>query len=123
MKKLSKWAVVASTTFLLDLTVFVILIGILGSAILANTISFLLSSTFNFALHRLWTFDSKAAVVQSLYRYIVWIISSSVLSSFFVIEFIAIGFDPGISKVVSAVLLLPINYHVGKLCIFSKKEE
>jgi len=112
-----KWAVVAGTTFLLDLLIFFSMISAINSILINNTLSFILSSIYNFTLHRKWTFKNNSAIYKNLAAYSISVSASMIvntillflLSSIYVVQ---------ISKISANFLMIPINYFLMKKLAF-----
>ncbi len=116
--KFFRWASVALLTFLTDIICFVVVNKISGSILISNTISFSFASFVNFCFHYFWTFKSILAPSKSMLRYFAWIVVSIIMSSA-LIEFIdSISIAVSQAKVLSSLILLPLNYTVGRKFIF-----
>ena len=117
MKIFLKWGVVAGATFTLDLILFAIFIRINSSIIFANSISFLLSSIFNFNAHQKWTFKIGGLNFNYFKRYVQSIFLSYILNTTFIFmnsTFLMLIY----SKVMSNLIMIPINFYLMRKYTF-----
>jgi putative flippase GtrA len=74
LKKLLKFGIVGGSSFVLFISIYTLFSYVLwpdASRTLLTFVSSLLSSIYNFSVHRLWTFRSRAFVGNALARYLV----------------------------------------------------
>ena len=116
-----RWALVGTTTTLVDYVLFVSLYGPIKSVFLANLISTSVAISLNYTAHHRWTFKSKQKHSRSGYRYILnltfwWIVSTSMIKIL-----VTYGFDPRVAKLAPLIFIVPINYFVLNYLVFKKK--
>ena len=116
-----RWALVGTTTTLVDYFLFVSLYGPIESVFLANLISTSVAIGLNYTTHHRWTFKSEQKHSRSGSRYILnltfwWIVSTSMIKIL-----LTYGFDPRVAKLAPLILIVPINYFVLNYLVFKKK--
>lgn len=119
-----RYVVIGGTSFAID---FLLLIGLHSSlgvnVILAATISYWTSITFNFLANRAWTFEVGE---QSIMKHLVAYLTLLAANYLFTIAIIAIGQQLGIhytvAKVVAVVIQMAWTYLVYKKVIFKSQE-
>ena len=104
-----KWGAVAGTTFVIDITLFITLLPKIDSLIILNTLTFLISTFFNFYAHKFWTFKRKAFVPSEVVRYLASIFLSLLLNSIFLICFNLFA-QVELSKIFANIVMVPINF-------------
>jgi putative flippase GtrA len=114
---------VGCVTVGIDWSIFVILYPRIGSVALTNLISGTFSTAFNYLAHHRWTFKGDRHHAQSGIRYAVWLLFAYVLNTTLVKVFIVAGISSGISKLLAAVIQMPISYAVLKLIVFKTAEK
>jgi putative flippase GtrA len=104
----------------IDWLVFVTLYPRIGSVALTNFISGCISTGFNYFAHHRWTFRGNQRYVQSGSRYALWLLLAYLLNTTVIKVFIVAGISSGASKLLAAVIQMPISYAVLKLFVFKK---
>ena len=120
-KSLIRWAVVGTTTTVIDYLTFVVLYTPTNSVFGANLVAAIAATSFNYLMHHKWTFRSKQQHTISGVKYLVnlsfwWLTSSLIIKSL-----IAIGIDARLAKLVPLIFIVPVNYFVLNRIVFSKK--
>lgn len=116
-----RWAIVGTTTFVIDYTLFIFLYGPINSVFAANFIAAGIATTLNYLSHHRWTFKSDENHSRSSLKYIAtlvfwWFIGTSILK-----VLIVTGIDPRLAKVVPVLVVTPFNYFVLNHLVFKKK--
>lgn len=118
-----KWAYVGSASLLLDISVFSLTFRILSSVLLANLLAAVISTSFNYSAHLFWTFESKTSHKESLAKYLfnilaLWLVSSTIIS-----VLVNSGFGPVNSKIISLLIVLPLNYFTLSKFVYREKSK
>lgn len=112
------WAIVGVTTIGLDFVIFLFTHLITHSIPISNFVSIVLSSVFNFFMHRLRTFRNPSnfknqANKYSFYQFIIWILGTQLI-----ILFIHLGASIEIAKLLPLLVIAPINYFALKNWVY-----
>ena len=115
-----RWFLVGLTTFTIDYVLFLICFGPIKSVLLANFISGLSSTSFNYFAHHSWTFKTDLARRSTSIRYIVnlayfWMISTLILKGL-----ISLDLSPRLAKLIPVLIITPFSYFVLKNLVFKK---
>jgi len=116
-----RWAVVGTTTTVIDYLIFIVLYTPTNSVFGANLVAAIVATSFNYLMHHKWTFRSNQQHTISGVKYLVnlsfwWLTSSLIIKSL-----IAIGIDARLAKLVPLIFIVPVNYFVLNRIVFSKK--
>ena len=114
-----RWLLVGFSTFLIDYFVFVNLYQ-QYSLLIANFISTSIAVSYNFSLHKYWTFDNSMSHFSAIIRYILAMLFNYLLNTSVVKLAFLIGLSPFIGKFLAAGISAPINYFVLRLFVFKK---
>ena len=104
-----KWGTVAGTTFVIDIMMFLALLPKIESLVALNTITFLISTVFNFYAHKFWTFRRKIFASSEVIRYLTSIFLSLLLNSIALIG-LNLFVQVEISKILANITMIPINF-------------
>jgi putative flippase GtrA len=115
-----RWAIVGTTTFIIDYTLFIFLYGPITSVFAANFVAAGIATTLNYLTHHRWTFKSDEDHSRSGAKYIAtlvfwWFIGTSILKLL-----IVTGLDPRLAKIVPVLIVTPFNYFVLNHLVFKK---
>lgn len=104
------WVIVGVLTISLDYLVFLISHWATGSVPISNFISIVLSSIFNFLMHRLRTFQNSShfknqALKYSIYQFVIWILGTQLI-----LLFIHLGASIEVAKLLPLVVIAPVNF-------------
>jgi putative flippase GtrA len=118
----TRWLIVGTTSLGIDIGGFALGLEISKSIFLANFIAATFSTSFNYLAHYFWTFNSKGNHGITILRYytnvfILWI-GSSLLIKLLVLNSI----DPIVAKVISLILILPLNFLTLKFFVYKESE-
>ena len=119
-----KWLVVGIFCFYIDYTIFLFLFTQTPFdkfVTVCNGLSMGSATIINYLLHKFWTFNSQKSRTSSLFPYLanffsIWIIGTLLLKLMLVS-----GVKPGIAKIGTALITLPISYLALRFYVFSLK--
>lgn len=115
-----RWFFVGVTSLTIDICGFVIGLEISKSVFVANFIAAILSTSFNYLAHYFWTFNTKGRHGRTILRYysnifILWI------GSLLLIQLLILNsLEPLVAKVLSLVLILPLNFFTQKFFVYKE---
>jgi putative flippase GtrA len=113
-----RWALVGSTTSVIDYLLFISLYSVINSVFIANFCAGLFSITFNYLAHYFWSFKSGVNHSKSGIKYLVNLLLfwsfGTVLLSFLITS----GIDPKIAKLIPIPLLAPLSFLSLKYFVF-----
>ncbi len=121
-----KYLIFGVLTTLVDFVISFLLYRLVNHHI-ANTAAWLGAVIFAYIVNKLFVFENKELGISALTREFVAFGGSRVLTlllqeGIFVLSVDILRFDKGITKIGASVLVVIINYFLGKL-IFSKKDK
>ena len=113
-----RWALVGTTTAVVDYLLFISLYSVIKSVFIANFCAGLFSLTFNYLAHYFWSFKSGVDHSKSGIKYLVnlllfWLLGTVLLSSL-----ITSGIDPKIAKLIPIPLIAPLSFLSLKYFVF-----
>ena len=118
---LVRWAVVGSTTTVVDYLIFINLYDATGSILGSNLVASVFATSLNYLAHHNWTFKSNQQHLNSGIKYLLntsfWLIVSSLIIK----SLLVAGIDPKVAKLVPLIFSVPINYFVLDKLVFGKK--
>ena len=114
-----KWVAVGLISLFIDTLTFTILFQSVGQVFLSNLISAIFSTSFNYAAHYFWTFNSNSKHKETLIKYMTNVTLIWLISSLFIIFLIEINFTPIHAKLLSLTIILPINFIILKRFIYN----
>ena len=118
-----RWFIVGVTSLAIDICGFALGLEISESIFVANFIAAILSTSFNYLAHYFWTFNSKGRHGRTILRYYLNILFLWIWSSLLIKLFILNGFGPLVAKVLSLVLILPLNFLTLKFLVYKKNQD
>lgn len=115
-----KFAVVGGLSLVADAGSLYVFHGLLriwlpAAVVLAFAVAFIV----NFGLNRIWSFESSTAVGQQLWRYLFLVLANLVLTVSLVQGLTWAGLPYLVSKVVTSIALVPLNYGISRKWIFT----
>ncbi len=118
-----RWALVGTTTAVIDYLLFVSFYSVIKSVFIANFCSGLLSLTFNYLAHHFWSFQSEVNHSKSGIKYLVnllifWFFGTVLLSTL-----ITSGIDPKIAKLIPIPLIAPLSFLSLKYFVFKGEKK
>lgn len=119
-EQLVKFCVVGASGYVVNLTVFAILLEVVGlHYISAAAGSFLVAVTNNYAWNRLWTFRAtRGHVVFQGLRFLVVSVFALLANLLVLTVLVALGLDEILAQATAIVLVTPVNFIGNKLWSF-----
>ena len=112
-----KWLFIASSTFCIDFIFFLLLNPLLGIWI-ANLVSLVTATVYNFFGHRNWTFRNSNLIRLTFARYFLIIALTYLFSTTLVKDLICWNVNPAFAKITSQIIFVPINYVLLRRIVF-----
>ena len=121
--QLAKFCTVGATGYIVNLTVYALLLDGLGlHYLLAALCSFLVAVTNNYTWNRLWTFrGQRGHVAYQGMRFFVVSLVALTANLLFLRLLVALGVGKILAQAVAIVLVTPLNFAGNKLWSFSPK--
>lgn len=113
---------VGGTSVSLDWTIFALVYLASNSILLSNTISIFLSSTFNFACHKRWTFQDKSNFRDKTGKYIFNQFMNYLVSTIFIKALSLSGVNPILLKPIVISIIAPANFLSLKYFVFASEK-
>ncbi len=117
-----RWAFVAATTFVLDTFLFASLYVFFNNVFIANSVSFLISTLYNFFFHKYWTYQGSDSFNSPSLRYFALLVVSFVINSILISIFLIINDSSVAAKVFASMITLVINYLGLRNFVFTKSQ-
>ena len=118
-----RWFIVGLTSLAIDICGFALGLEISESVFVANFIAAMLSTSFNYLAHYFWTFKSKGRHGKTILRYYLNIFLLWIGSSLLIKLLILNGYGPLVAKVLSLVLILPLNFLMLKFFVYKETRD
>lgn len=115
-----RWFLVGCGTVSIDWVAFVGLYPRIGSVPLTNLLSGSMAISFNYFVHRNWTFESNQRHTRSGVRYAIALFFLYLMNTMLLKGFIGAGVVPGVAKLAAAVIQTPVSYLVLKHMVFKR---
>ena len=115
-----RWALVGTTTTLIDYIIFISLYSVIYSVLIANFFAGLFSITFNYISHYFWSFKSASDHKQSGARFLINLVVIWSLGTVFLKVLISSGIDPHIAKIIPVLVSAPLSYLSLNYFVFKK---
>jgi putative flippase GtrA len=116
-----RWAIVGTTTVLIDYLIFIGMYSVITSVLVANFLAGLFSITFNYLAHYFWSFKSEADHGKSGSKYLLNLIIFWSLGTLLLKGLITAGIDPKIAKLIPIPFIAPLSFLSLKFFVFKKK--
>lgn len=112
------WVIVGVTTIALDFVLFLLTHSVTHSVTISNFVSVILSSIFNFFMHRLRTFQKTAdfraqAIKYCIYQFLIWLLGTKLI-----LIFIYLGVSLELAKLLPLLVIAPINFYSLKNWVY-----
>jgi len=117
-----RWAIIAATTFVLDTFLFTCLYLFFNQVFIANSVSFVISTLYNFFFHKHWTYQSSDSSNSPSLRYISLLVVSFFINSIFISIFLLFNHSSLASKVFASMITLVFNYVGLRNFVFTKSK-
>jgi putative flippase GtrA len=116
-----RWALVGTTTAVIDYFIFISMYSVITSVLIANFCAGLFSITFNYLAHYFWSFKSQADHSKSGVKYLVNLIIFWSAGTLLLKVLITAGIDPKIAKLIPIPFIAPLSFLSLKFYVFKKK--
>ena len=115
-----RWALVGSTTTIIDYIIFISLYSVITSVLVSNFFAGLASVSFNYAAHYFWSFKSRSDHKNAGIKYLINLITFWSISTLLLKILITSGFDPKIAKLMPIPIIAPLSFISLKFFVFKK---
>jgi len=115
-----RWALVGTVTFLIDYLLFLIIYSDNKSVYIANLCSGVISITFNYFAHYIWSFKSYSHHSRTGVKYLVNLILFWTLGTIFLKSLITIGLDAKYAKLIPIPVIAPLSFLSLKFFVFRR---
>ncbi len=116
-----RWALVGTTTVIIDYLIFISMYSVITSVLIANFFAGLFSITFNYLAHYFWSFKSQADHSNSGVKYLVNLLIFWSAGTLLLQVLITAGIDPKIAKLIPIPFIAPLSFLSLKFYVFKKK--
>jgi len=113
-----RWALVGTVTFLIDYVLFLAIYSANNSVYIANFCSGLVSITFNYLAHYIWSFKSNSNHSRAGAKYLVNLILFWILGTIFLKSLITIGLEAKYAKLIPIPIIAPLSFLSLKFFVF-----
>ncbi len=113
-----RWALVGTTTTLIDYIIFISLYSAIYSVLIANFFAGLFSITFNYISHYFWSFKSQSNHSKSGVKYLINLVFFWSIGTLLLKGLISTGIDPKIAKLLPILLIAPLSFLSLKFFVF-----
>ena len=117
---LLRWIIVGISTTVIDYIIFITLYSLITSVLISNFFSGLVSLSFNYTSHYLWSFKSQTDHRKAGLNYLINLIAFWSISTLILKILIAYGLDPIIAKLLPIPLIAPLSFISLKYFVFKK---
>ncbi len=117
--QIGRWILVGGASVSLDWAIFALVYIASNSILLSNTISIFLSSTFNFACHKRWTFQDNGKFSDRTRRYILNQFVNYLVSTVLIKTLSLSGVNPILLKPIVISIVAPVNFLSLKYFVFA----
>ena len=116
-----RWALVGTTTVIIDYLIFISMYSVITSVLIANFCAGLISITFNYLAHYFWSFKSQADHSKSGIKYLLNLVIFWSAGTLLLKVLITAGIDPKIAKLIPIPFIAPLSFLSLKFYVFKKK--
>jgi putative flippase GtrA len=115
-----RWALVGTTTTIIDYIIFILLYSVITSVLVANFCAGLASVSFNYAAHYFWSFKSRSDHTKAGIKYLINIMTFWSISTLMLKMLINTGLDPKIAKLIPIPIIAPLSFLSLRFLVFKK---
>jgi len=116
-KEIIKFSFSSLICFLIDYTVYILVLTISNNIILSNIIARIISSMTNFSINKNIVFKEKSNLKEQIIKYFSLVIIILLLNST-LLKMISYTINPYISKLLTELILFILSYNIQKKYIF-----
>lgn len=128
-KEIINYIVFGGLTTVVNVIVYFIFSRLFNvNEMISNEIAWILSVLFAYVTNKIFVFESKTKNIKQIIKEIISFFGCRLLSGgidigLFALMIKRLGINDGISKIITQILVIIINYVFSKLIIFRNKEE
>ena len=115
-----RWALVGTTTTIIDYIIFILLYSVITSVLVANFCAGFASVSFNYTAHYFWSFKSRSDHTMAGIKYLINLIAFWSISTILLKALINTGLDPKIAKLIPIPIIAPLSFISLKFFVFKK---
>ena len=115
-----RWALVGTTTTIIDYIIFISLYSVITSVLVANFCAGLASVSFNYTAHYFWSFKSRSDHTKAGIKYLINLIAFWSISTLLLKTLINAGLDPKIAKLIPIPIIAPLSFLSLRFLVFKK---
>jgi putative flippase GtrA len=115
-----RWALVGTTTTIIDYIIFLLLYSVITSVLVANFCAGLASVSFNYASHYFWSFKGRSDHKNAGIKYFLNLVAFWSISTLLLKALLNFGFDPKIAKLIPIPIIAPLSFLSLKFLVFKK---
>jgi putative flippase GtrA len=115
-----RWALVGTTTTIIDYIVFISLYSVITSVLVANFFAGLVSIYFNYSAHYFWSFKSQSDHTNAGIKYFVNLITFWIINTLLLKVLINAGLDPKVAKLIPIPIIAPLSFLSLRFFVFNK---
>ena len=115
-----RWALVGTTTTIIDYMIFILLYSVITSVLVANFCAGLASVSFNYTAHYFWSFKSRSDHTMVGIKYLINLIAFWSISTLLLKTLINTGLDPKIAKLIPIPIIAPLSFLSLRFLVFKK---
>jgi len=121
-KQIIKFSFSSLISFVIDYSLYSILMLLTSNLVMANIMARVISSTANYTINKKMVFNNKGKIYQSAYKYFMLAILILGLNTLFLNALVnVIGLNALISKIIVEVFLFIFSYTIQNKIVFKKK--
>jgi putative flippase GtrA len=113
-----RWALVGTTTAVIDYFIFTSMYSVITSVLIANFCAGLFSISFNYLAHYFWSFKSQDNHSKSGLRYLLNLVIFWSAGTLLLKVLISTGIDPKIAKLIPIPFIAPLSFLSLKFIVF-----
>ena len=115
-----RWALVGTTTTIIDYIIFILLYSVITSVLVANFCAGLASVSFNYTAHYFWSFKSRSDHTKAGIKYLINLIAFWSIGTLLLKTLINTGLDPKIAKLIPIPIIAPLSFLSLRFLVFKK---
>ena len=116
-KEIYRFSFSSLISFIIDYSLYSIILLISNNIILSNVIARIFSSIVNFTINKKMVFQSKKNLKQEILKYYILAFSILILNSI-VLNYLSLYINPFMAKLITELLLFILSYFIQKKFVF-----
>ncbi len=113
-----RWALVGTTTTIIDYIIFISLYSVITSVLVANFCAGLVSVGFNYTAHYFWSFKSQSDHLKAGIKYLINLVAFWSISTLILKTLISTGLDPKIAKLMPILVITTLSFLSLRFLVF-----